>query len=78
MPSNDDRYSVPDAEKAAIAQQQVDQFRRELFGHELNLARAQALPEDATDRDQVIAASEAAIETIKGAIDVTLDIAPAE
>jgi hypothetical protein len=41
-------------DRAEIARQQVVQFERELFGHELNQARAEGLPADTPGRDAEI------------------------
>ena len=71
-----DKYSLTDDEKAAIAAQQVEQFKRERYAHELNAARAETLP-DGKEKAQILAVSQESIAQIEKAIDVTLDAAPA-
>lgn len=66
--SVDPKYLPPPAEQQAIAQQQVEAFKRELYAHVLNLQRLEALPADTSDQEE---ATHEAIETITAAIDVT-------
>jgi hypothetical protein len=65
--------------KRALAAAQAQQFEDELSGHELNLARLQALP--AAQRDEgwqsQVDAAQAAIDTLDRAIETTLDEAEA-
>lgn len=67
-----DKYSLTDEQKQQIALDQVEQFKRERYAHELNILRAEAI-EDVEQKQEVITQSEKAIATIETAIDVTLD-----
>lgn len=67
-----DKYTLSEEEKAQIVDQQVAQFKRERYAHELNILRAEAI-EDVEQKQEVITQSEKAIATIETAIDVTLD-----
>lgn len=69
-----DKYSLTDEQKQQIALDQVEQFKRERYAHELNILRADAI-DDAAKKQEVITQSEKAIETIETAIDVTLEAA---
>lgn len=66
-------YLPPLAEQKQIAAQQVEQFKRELYGHVLNQQRLDAVPAEARDEAHAAAVADAgrAIETIKKAIDAT-------
>lgn len=64
---------LTDEDRAKIANDQVRQFESEIFGHELNIARVEALGKDATDEDVAVAAkAQDDIDTIARAIDVTI------
>jgi len=84
--STDDKYAIPQAEINAMAEAQAAQFRRERYGHVLNLIRFEKQKEAAADDketvkalDEQIAQANAAVSTIEQAIDITLDqIAPVE
>lgn len=64
--------SLTAEQRAAIAREQVHGFERELFGHQMNIIRLQALPAD-TKKDEENA--KAAIKTITNAIEATAAIA---
>lgn len=71
------KYSLPDADRAAIANQQIEQFTRTLFEHELNVARLHdrlAAATNETDREGLnasLAEEEAAMDVIEAAIAAT-------
>ena len=73
--SKTDKYSLSDDEKAAIAAQQVEQFKRERYAHELNAVRAETLPAG-EEKDQTLAVSRESIAQIEAAIDATLSVVP--
>lgn len=58
-------------DRAEIARSQVAQFERELFGHQLNQARAEALPPKTPGRDEQIQASNDAQLVILSALETT-------
>ena len=76
MPNIDreEREKARQERKKALAAQQVEAFEDELSGHELNIARRDAVPQDLRDPGWENARTEAekAIETINVAIDTTL------
>jgi hypothetical protein len=66
--------------KRQLAAQQVDSFEDTLSGHELNLARLNAFPEDERDTDwqNQHAENQRAIEVLERAIETTLAEAQAQ
>ena len=71
-----DPYALSADQQKAIIDQQLQQFRAERYGHVLNLARLEALPESAQDEASAAAIKQAqdAIATIEKAIDATLGV----
>ena len=65
------------ARRKQMAESQAQQFEDELSGHELNLARLEAIPEP--DRDEkhelLMEQSQKAIETLERSIEVSLEMA---
>lgn len=66
-----DQYLPPASEREAISAGQVEQFKRELYGHVLNKQRLEAMPIEDEDTQKAIADADDAIEVIKAAIDNT-------
>lgn len=60
-------FNVRPEVKAEYLAQRLDQLNNEGWAHELNLATAQALP-DSPEKEQAVAQSQNAIDTILGAI----------
>ena len=61
------QFNVRPEVKAEYLAQRLDQLNNEGWAHELNLATANALP-DSPEKDQAVAQSQNAIDTILGAI----------
>ena len=69
----DDKYLPPVADRKAIADQQVERFKQEIYGHVLNLRRLEAVPVAARgdqDAGQIQSAQDA-IGLLKVAVDTT-------
>jgi hypothetical protein len=66
-------YAPSKQQQIAVAEQQIDQFKNERFGHQMNLARLDAVPEDARDSAWSAAVRQGrdAIAQIESAIDST-------
>ncbi len=69
-----EQYLPPVKEREEIAAGQVEQFKRELYAHVLNKRRLEALPVADEATQQAVVEADAAIETIKSAIDSTLSV----
>jgi hypothetical protein len=60
-------------QRKQILDQQILQFEQELFGHEMNKARLNALSEDDVQAQKAVEQANKAIETIENAIAVTIE-----
>lgn len=58
-------------ERAEIAKGQVRQFEAELFGHEMNKARAEALPKNTPGREEQIKTADDSQAVILSALETT-------
>lgn len=66
-------YAPSKQQQVAVAEQQVEQFKNERFGHQMNLVRLDAVPEDSRDSGWNAAVRQAhdAVAQIESAIDST-------